>query len=140
MNDLINTIKVHEGTNRFVYLDSKGFQTIGIGRCIDKRCDNGLSDDEINYLLTNDIKKCIDHLKDKTFFINQDEIRKEVLIELVFNMGLSHLEEFKNFLNAFENKHYNVAVIELSISLWAKEVHQKRVQNICYRITNGKYP
>lgn len=140
MDDLIKTIIAHEGSDKFAYHDSKGFVTVGVGRCLDRRCGHGLSDEEINYLLTNDIKDCENQLSKKSFYINQDIVHKQVLVELVFNMGMEGLEGFKNFLNAFEFGHYTVAVSELKDSLWAKEVHAERVDNICFRIVKGRYP
>ncbi len=140
MDDLIKTLKLHEGTNPFVYVDTNGFYTIATGRCVDKRCEHGLSQDEIDYLLANDIKNFTQELSTQPFYIGHDSVRQEVLVELVFNMGLEGLEKFKRFLNAFAFKHYSIAASELRDSLWAKQVHAERVNNICYRIINGKYP
>ena len=140
MDDLIRTLKLHEGTNPFVYIDTNGFSTIATGRCVDKRCEHGLSQDEIDYLLANDIKNFTAQLSGKPYYIGHDKVRQEVLVELVFNMGIEGVEKFKNFLNAFAFKHYSVAVGELKNSLWAEQVHAGRVNNICYRIINVKYP
>lgn len=140
MDNLISTIKAHEGTTRFVVIDTRGFYTIATGRCVDSRCDHGLSDDEINLILSNDITRCRDELKDKPYFFYQDPIRKEVLIELVFNLGLEGLETFTTFLSYFSSHDYIKASDDLKNTKWAKEVHSTRVNNICYRIVNGKYP
>ncbi len=140
MDELIKTIILHEGSNRFAYTDTKGYITVGVGRCLDRRCGHGLSESEIQFLLSNDIKDCLSQLENKPFYIGHDSVRQEVLIELVFNLGMEGLEEFRNFLNAFAFKHYTVAAAELKNSLWAREVHAERVNNICYRIINGKYP
>jgi lysozyme len=45
-----------EGRVPHAYPDSLGYWTIGVGRLIDRRKGGGLSDDEIDYLLANDIR------------------------------------------------------------------------------------
>lgn len=140
MDDLLKTIISHEGTSSFAYKDTRGYLTIGCGRCIDSRCHNGLSPDEINYLLNGDIKRCVEQLSSKPYYNIQDQIRKEVLIELVFNLGISGLEDFVNFLHKMTTKDYVEAIVELKNSLWAQQVKHTRVDNICYRLINGKYP
>ena len=51
-NRLIDQLRIHEGVEKTVYNDSEGIPTIGVGRNLR---DRGLSDDEIDYLLSNDI-------------------------------------------------------------------------------------
>ena len=51
---LIAQLKVHEGVRDKVYLDTEGIETIGVGRNLK---DKGLSEDEIDYLLQNDISE-----------------------------------------------------------------------------------
>jgi lysozyme len=140
MDELQLTIMAHEGINEFAYRDSLEFWTIGCGRNIDKRCGKGISQDEVVYLLNNDIANCTKQLANKQYYINQSLVRQGTLIELVFNMGLEGLETFVRFLAAMTVNDYDDAVKELASSLWAKEVHQTRVTNICYRILNGSYP
>ena len=56
MTQLIEMLKRHEGVRSKVYMCSAGYETIGVGRNI---ADSGLglSDDEIDYLLNNDIER-----------------------------------------------------------------------------------
>ena len=140
MDELTKTIIAHEGSNKFSYKDSRGFNTIGVGRCIDSRCSNGLSVDEISYLLANDLVRCKAELAGKSFYLNQDDVRKEVLVELVFNIGLEGLETFTTFLSMMSNHGYKDAANDLKSTKWSSEVHADRVNNICYRIVNGHYP
>ena len=50
IEDLIH----HEGKENFVYKDTKNIETIGVGRNVR---DVGLDDDEVLYLLNNDIDR-----------------------------------------------------------------------------------
>jgi lysozyme len=54
-------LKRHEGVRDKVYMCSAGYETIGVGRNISES-GLGLSEDEIDYLLNNDIKRCREEL------------------------------------------------------------------------------
>ena len=58
---LLEMLKRHEGVRSHVYLCSAGYETIGVGRNISKS-GMGLSEDEVNYLLENDIERVIKEL------------------------------------------------------------------------------
>ena len=57
MNRLVQMLKRHEGVRDKVYMCSAGYETIGVGRNISES-GLGLADDEIDYLLSNDIRRC----------------------------------------------------------------------------------
>ena len=61
MDKLIEMLRRHEGVEKHVYLDTEGLETIGVGRNVSKT-GLGLSDDEVNYLLQNDISRVIKEL------------------------------------------------------------------------------
>ena len=54
-DDLERQLRRDEGVVEHAYIDSEGWTTIGVGRLIDKRKGGRLRDDEIEYLLQNDI-------------------------------------------------------------------------------------
>ncbi len=58
---LIEMLKRHEGVRSHVYLCSAGYETIGVGRNI-SNTGMGLFDDEVDYLLENDIARVIKEL------------------------------------------------------------------------------
>ena len=61
MQKLLEMLKRHEGVRSKVYLCSAGYETIGVGRNI-SNTGMGLSDDEVDYLLENDIARVIKEL------------------------------------------------------------------------------
>jgi lysozyme len=61
MKNLIEMLKRHEGVRSKVYLCSAGYETIGVGRNISAK-GLGLYDDEVDYLLENDIARVIKEL------------------------------------------------------------------------------
>ena len=77
----------NEGLVLQVYKDSLGYDTIGVGRCLDK---NGISEDEAMYLLENDIKRVVDNL-DKVWKVWRGfpPLAQEVCIDCAFQMGIS---------------------------------------------------
>lgn len=129
----------HEGIRKSVYKDSLGYYTIGIGFCCDPRLNLGLSVDECMMILRSRIENLKRQLANFSWYKNQNEVRQGVLIELSYNLGLTKLRTFKNFLAAMEKADYSKAVQELKNSLWAKQVGQGRVNDICNRVQTGSY-
>ena len=136
MMNLIDTLVRHEGLRRLAYEDSVGVLTIGVGRNIEEV---GLSDDEIYYLLKNDIRRCETEL-DNSFrwYKDLDQVRQEAMINLCFNLGITRLRKFKLALRAMEVKDYEDAADEFLDSLWATQVGQRAVE-VTYMIRFGAY-
>ena len=124
MERLREMIKRHEGVETHCYKDHSGLETIGVGRCI-ATGSLGLSDDEIDYLLDNDIVRCI-------------KVRREALIDLCFNLGLTRLLGFKKALAAIEASEWEIAKIELLDSRWADQVGN-RSEIIAEMIRTGEH-
>jgi lysozyme len=138
MNRLRDMIKRHEGVETHCYKDHLGLETIGVGRCIAEGS-LGLSDDEIDYLLDNDIVRCIKELtRSLPWFGSLDDVRKEALIDLCFNLGLTRLLGFKKALAAIEVSDWDTAKVELLDSRWATQVGN-RAQEIAEMIRTGVY-
>ncbi len=55
--DLIEMLRRHEGVRSHAYKCSEDMITVGVGRNIDENGGLGLSEDEIDYLLENDITR-----------------------------------------------------------------------------------
>lgn len=132
-------IIAHEGKSPYAYKDSLGYLTIGIGRVCDARLHQGLTEDEMQYLLTNDISNAKADLLPYTWYQLLDEVRRGVLVELVFNIGLTHLLEFKKMLAALLALDYDTAADEMLNSLWAKQVGLIRSQDMATRLKTGSY-
>lgn len=139
MGNLESILKVREGKSKSAYKDSLGYWTIGYGRLIDSRFNAGLSDEEMDYLLRNDIESARKELSQFDWWLSLDSVRQEVFIELVFNMGLTHLLQFKQTLKYVKQKDYTQAAVQLEKSLWARQVHETRVKSIQRRLITGRY-
>jgi lysozyme len=133
MQDLELWLKKCEGYRSHPYLDTKKIVTIGYGRNLD---DNGISEDEAELMLQNDIKKAKTDLATCHFYINQPEHVQLALINMCFNMGLPRLLEFHGMIAALERNDYTTAAQEALDSLWAKEVGQ-RAKDVALMMRQG---
>lgn len=128
MTKLLDLIREHEGVVKHAYQDSRGYLTIGCGRLIDKQLDGGLSDDEIDYLLANDVARCEAEAVTYPFYAKMDEARKAVIISMLFNLGRPNFDKFQNFQAALLVGDYRLASHEMlsgsngGRSRWAEQV------------------
>jgi len=120
LEKLKDQISLHEGVEKKVYLDTEGIETIGVGRNLR---DRGLSEDEIDLLLDNDIAICEEELINNfEWYAELDEVRKRVLIDMAFNLGMPKLKQFAKMLDAIENKDWVNVASEMLDSRWAEQV------------------
>lgn len=116
-------LSLHEGRKAFVYQDTVGKATIGVGRNLE---DRGLSDDEIDLLLDNDITAAYnDAVRIVPGFNTLSEDRQHVLIDMVFNLGAAGLLKFTKFLAAVESRDFERAATEMLDSRWARQVGRR---------------
>lgn len=117
-----------EGVKRAAYQDSLGFWTIGVGRLIDARRGGGLSDDEIDYLLMNDIRRAYVAAQTFSWFDGLDSVRQRAVVEMVFNLGLTRFRRFTHALAALAAGDYLAAADHLHDSLWFQQVGARAVR------------
>ncbi len=135
---LLEMLKRHEGVRSKVYLCSAGYETIGVGRNISES-GMGLSDDEVDYLLENDIERVIKELSaEYRWFNSLDDVRKDAMIDISFNLGATRLRGFKRALAAMEVADYKMAAKEFLDSKWSRDV-KGRATELCYMIEMGSY-
>jgi lysozyme len=126
---LKDSVKHYEGLKLKPYVCPAKKLTIGYGRNLQ---DNGISKNEAELLLENDLFNIKLLLEDKIkFFHLLDDVRQNVLIEMAYNMGVTGLLKFKNTLNYLKNKDYEKASIEMLDSQWHKDF-------IKYDLQDGK--
>jgi len=117
---LTEQLRLHEGVEHKPYKCTAGYLTIGVGRNIEER---GLSDDEINYILNNDINIVVDELgRTYDWFFDLSEVRQRVVADMVFNLGLPRFAQFKNMIAAIEAEDFVQASNEMMDSRWAQQV------------------
>lgn len=122
-NEMVSRIKKHEGLMLKPYRCPAGKLSIGYGRNLE---DCGISQEEADYLLLNDIEKAEKELKNNFKWVESiDFERYYALVELVFNMGIARFKGFKKMLGACEKGEWSKASDELLDSLYAKQVGKR---------------
>ncbi len=117
---LIQELKRDEGVVLTLYKCSAGKNTIGVGRNVD---DRGITEDESDYLLSNDIDLCVKELEGTfPWFQTLSDTRQRVMVNMCFNLGLSRLMGFRKFLAAMEAGEWETAGVEMLDSKWARQV------------------
>lgn len=114
---------IDEGSEPFVYQDTRGFWTIGVGFCIDSRVGARLPDKVRDFWLECLVVEAMNKLPTLSEVLTGvDEIRKQLLVCLLYNMGKAHLEAFHLMLTALSAGDYDEAANQLQNSAWFKEV------------------
>lgn len=131
-------IKKHEGLRLKPYRCPAGKLTIGYGRNLD---DVGISEGEAEVLLTNDISRAIGEAQILAghAWVDLSDNRKAVLVDMVFNLGLTRLSKFYKFLAALREGDYATAAKEMLNSKWAKQVGRRAI-TLAYIMEHDKLP
>ncbi len=133
MTDLEKLIAKHEGLRLYPYHCSANKLSLGYGRNIE---DNGISEAEALMLLRNDISRTEDELDAFSFTQWLNNNRRNALIDMLFNIGLSRFVKFKKMIAALEEKDYDTAAKEMLDSRYAKQV-PGRAQELSEMIQKG---
>lgn len=137
--ELTRQLRRDEGVVPHAYRDRLGYWTIGVGRLVDKSKGGRLSDDEIDYLLANDIARFTAEVeKALPWCAKLDDARKAVLINMAFNLGTQGLLNFKNTLGLIEAGKYADAGAAMLQSKWAKQVGA-RADRLARQMTTGAW-
>lgn len=140
IDELRNELKRDEGAvkhngRHVVYFDHLGNPTIGYGRLI--REGGGLTDEEADMLLDNDIKRVMAEMDDKMlWWRGESDMRKRALVNMAFNLGVNGLLKFKKALYAMQHGLYKEATAHFKDSVWFKQV-PNRVNRLCAMIEKG---
>lgn len=135
---LLSRLEEHEGFRAHAYQDSLGFWTVGFGRCIDKRRCSGLTKEEARYLLLNDVRRVMDELDERLpWWSDLDEVRRDVLIEMGYQLGVRGLTGFKGTLRAVRAGRWDDASRGMLQSLWAKQT-PKRASKLAELMRTGQ--
>lgn len=130
---------IDEGRKDHIYLDTEGKPTFGVGHLLTKKdvewqpyhalAKGGklfVSEERIDKALESDIRiaisSCCDMFDD---FSDFDEEIKQIIANMMFNMGYSRLLGFKEFRAAIESKNYKLAAKEMKDSKWYKQTKDR---------------
>ena len=137
--DLIEMLRRHEGVRSHAYKCSEDMITVGVGRNVDENGGLGLSEDEIDYLLENDITRVRQELTDTYFwFPALNEARQDAMIDISFNLGQTRLRGFVKAVEAMSREQFDIAADEFMDSRWSQQVGNRAVE-VTEMIRTGEY-
>lgn len=138
---VVHDLRRHEGCRLSPYRDTEGVWTIGYGHTegVTKDSDPISQAQADRWLIEDTHKALADARKAVSNFDELDDVRKGVLVNMAFNLGLTRLRGFRKTLAAIENKQFNVAALEMLDSKWAAQVGQ-RARELASRMATGKIP
>lgn len=143
---LVEQLTRDESNRQFAYDDADGATlirgatlhgnlSIGVGRNLTAK---GLSQAERDMLLSNDIADASRALEQgMPWTSGLDQVRRNALINMVFNEGLAHVQGFLKALAAMQAGDWKTASSEFLNSLWAKQVGA-RAQRLAIQIDSGE--
>ena len=135
-------IKKNEGFRNKPYLDSLGHPTIGYGHLItnkEKKTFKGkFSKKFLLKLFDKDFKKALTDYKKNFNHKKHSKNTKEVLIEMVFQLGIKKQQKFLKLNNHVKKNNMFLAALEMKNSLWYKQT-PKRVDGLLKLLLKKEY-
>lgn len=119
-----------EGFSPSIYTDKTGHPTIGYGHNLSVYSYEGKRITKAYGLLTDILKENHKTLLSYGWYKNLDAMRRMVILDLSYNLGLSGLLKFKQFIKAIENKNYALAVERLQKSPYFNQVKKRASRNM----------
>lgn len=123
MDSLIERIKEHEGFRGEPYLDHLDNPTIGYGTLLP------LSEVEAELLLRFRLDLMRKELERTRPIIDElDNVRRDVIYEMAYQMGVPSVNKFRNMWRAIEEKDYDTASEEMLDSRWARQTPSRALK------------
>ena len=136
--ELKDRIKKNEGYSDRPYQDQLGFYTIGYGHLISENENNyykkKYKKNHFENVFEIDFKKAHNQYKRNFFKKHHTALEKELLIEMLFQLGEKGVSKFKKMLYFLNKKQKFMASLEMLDSLWYLQTPE-RVKNLIKNYT-----
>ncbi len=119
-----------EGFSPSIYTDKTGHPTIGYSYNLSVYSYEGKRITKAYGLLTDILKENHKVLISYGWYKNLDAMRKMVILDLSYNLGLNGLLKFKQSIKAIEDKNYALAVERLQKSPYFNQVKKRASRNM----------
>lgn len=117
---------------------SDGYWTIGVGHLIDRRKGGKLPRHIIDALLEWDItQKSAEVYTRFPWAVDLDEVRKAVIINMAFQLGIDGLAQFQRAMGHMKDGHYMKAAEAFADSKVAREQTPERWRRHCQQLASG---
>ncbi len=139
-NKLKNRIKKNEGFSTKPYKDQLGNLTIGWGHLILSNekflLKKNITKTTLNSIFANDFKKTLKDFNNNLGRFNKNKKNSELLIEMIFQMGIKKVLSFKNLLKNMNKAKKHLVCFEMMNSLWYKQTPNRVKQLIITFLKN----
>lgn len=152
-DELVSNLKRDEGFRSDIYVDTTRHRTIGygtklplneeqsdcldIGQVIHK---GGINKEQADCMMRVELKEKAQKIKDKLekkgIWSKLKQVRKDVMINMCYNLGLFGVLEFTNMISALENGDYKAASHEMLKSKWHEQVG-RRAERLARQMRTG---
>lgn len=142
---IFETLKIDEGVEYKIYADHLGYHTFGVGHLITDQdpewgqpFDTPVSEERVWDCFEKDLDVSISEchvLYGEEKFESFPEEVKQVVVNMMFNMGRPRLSQFKKFNAALEAGDWATAAVEGRDSRWHKQV-TNRAERLMVRLEN----
>ena len=115
-------LRRHEGDTCEVYLDIKGNPTIGVGHLL--RLGTKIPQEAVEIIFRADFQNAVTDYG--RLGLSLDDARRGVVINMLFQMGLTRFRSFKRFILRLREEDWQWAAYEMWDSLWRREENSGR--------------
>lgn len=152
---LQQSIEAEEGFRAAPYPDGEGLWTVGIGMCLERSTistqewkvllDRGwiqvkISHEGAKLLMNNKLERVTRALsRALPGWASLNEVRREVLIHMGYQMGEGFVEKWPNFIAAVNAQKWTAAKAHGLDSLWAREQAPARAQRQMDQLERGTW-
>ena len=151
-NKLVKLVKLHEGFSPVPYQDTMGVWTVGYGTNLEARGwstvriedlirAGGISEAQAQTWLLEDLYKVLEGLR-RALGVTWDQldpVRRAVLMDMGYNMGVGGLLAFRKMLAMLRVKAYWKAAEEMQDSRWFRQV-KSRAWRLQVMMIKGAWP
>ncbi len=139
--ELKEQIKEHEGFVPRTYKDSLGKRTIGFGHlCVEPEQwddDKEYTRQELERVFDKDFDEALKNAESLIGERSINFIAKQVIIEMVFQLGIGGVGKFKKMWSALDSEDYGEASFQMMDSLWAKQT-PNRAEKLSQKMRSAK--
>ena len=140
-HNLKKRIKLNEGFSLKPYRDQLGYLTIGYGHLILSNekflLKKKLQKKDFEKIFEEDFKKALSNFNNKLKSIASNKKDTELLIEMVFQLGIKGCFKFKNLLKNMRKRNKHLVCFEMMDSLWYKQTPYRVKTLIKIFLNNG---
>lgn len=138
-------LKQDEGYKLVTYYDTEGILSGGIGRNLEDephppyvRPHMKIPPEIVDQWFEKDLQDALhDAEKYLPWYQDHGVVRRDALLNLLFNMGWGRLSGFVNTLNYWKRGDFEAAARGLTNSLWARQVQASRSSRIIKMVREG---